>query len=153
MRDWRVILGRNVRRIRQQRGLTQEQLAFEANIDLTYMGGIERGKRNPSLLVMARIADALSVSLIRLFADWNSQMRARQRTPGWILRETSVALAGSLGPDSSLWPADYPSPLRTTLEPSNAELWMPILGRSLWHDTKIASEVEGFVRWPRKGCR
>jgi transcriptional regulator with XRE-family HTH domain len=36
----------------------QLQLAFEAEIDLTYMGGIERGKRNPSLLVMARIANA-----------------------------------------------------------------------------------------------
>jgi DNA-binding XRE family transcriptional regulator len=36
--------------------LTREQLAFEAQIDLTYLGGIERGKRNPSLLVMGRIA-------------------------------------------------------------------------------------------------
>src|ERR1017187_5058123 len=51
MRDWRVILGKNVRRLRQQKGLTQEELAFEAKIDLTYMGGIERGKRNPSLLL------------------------------------------------------------------------------------------------------
>jgi transcriptional regulator with XRE-family HTH domain len=69
MRDSRAILGKNVRRLRQQKGLTQEKLAFEAEIDLTYMGGIERGKRNPSLLVMARIADALSVSLPRLLAD------------------------------------------------------------------------------------
>jgi transcriptional regulator with XRE-family HTH domain len=66
MRDWRAILGKNVRRIRQQRKLTQEQLAFEAQIDLTYMGAIERGKRNPSLLVMARIADALAVPLPKL---------------------------------------------------------------------------------------
>ncbi len=65
MRDWRGILGRNVRRFRQQRGLTQEELAFEAEIDLTYMGGIERGTRNPSLLVMARIAEALSVPLTK----------------------------------------------------------------------------------------
>jgi transcriptional regulator with XRE-family HTH domain len=69
MRDWRVIMGKNVRRLRQQKGLTQEELAFEAEIDLTYMGGIERGKRNPSLLVMARIADALAVPLPRLFVD------------------------------------------------------------------------------------
>jgi transcriptional regulator with XRE-family HTH domain len=69
MRDWRVTLGRNVRKLRQQRKMTQEQLAFEAEIDLTYMGGIERGKRNPSLLVMARIADALEVSLPKLLAD------------------------------------------------------------------------------------
>jgi transcriptional regulator with XRE-family HTH domain len=69
MRDWRAILGKNVRRLRQQRKLTQEQLAFEAEIDLTYMGGIERGKRNPSLLVMARIADALRVPLTKLLAE------------------------------------------------------------------------------------
>jgi len=66
MRDWRVIFGKNVRRARQQRKLSQEQLAFEAEIDLTYVGGIERGKRNPSLLVMARVADALSVPLNKL---------------------------------------------------------------------------------------
>jgi transcriptional regulator with XRE-family HTH domain len=69
MRDWRAILGKNVRRLRQQRRLTQEELAFEAKIDLTYMGAIERGQRNPSLLVMARIADALGVSLPRLLSD------------------------------------------------------------------------------------
>jgi transcriptional regulator with XRE-family HTH domain len=69
MRDWRIILGKNVRRLRQQKRLTQEKLAFEAEIDLTYIGGIERGKRNPSLLVMARIADALSVPLAKLLNE------------------------------------------------------------------------------------
>jgi transcriptional regulator with XRE-family HTH domain len=69
MQDWRKIVGKNVRRIRQERGITQEKLAFEAEIDLTYVGGIERGKRNPSLLVMARIAKSLSVPLINLLAE------------------------------------------------------------------------------------
>ena len=69
MRDWRDIVGRNVRKLRQQKGLTQEELAFAAKIDLTYVGGIERGRRNPSLLVMARIADALSVPLQKLVAE------------------------------------------------------------------------------------
>jgi transcriptional regulator with XRE-family HTH domain len=69
MQDWRAVLGRNVRKIRQQRRMTQEKLAFEAEIDLTYVGGIERGKRNPSLLVMARIAAALSVPLVKLLSD------------------------------------------------------------------------------------
>lgn len=59
--DWRSIFGGNVRRVRQERGLTQEQLAFEASIDLTYLGGIERGRRNPSLLVIARIAEGLGI--------------------------------------------------------------------------------------------
>lgn len=60
--DWKAVVGGNVRRLRIERGLTQEQLAFEAGIDLTYEGGIERGKRNPSLMVMVRMADALGVA-------------------------------------------------------------------------------------------
>jgi transcriptional regulator with XRE-family HTH domain len=69
MQDLRAILGKNVRRYRQQKKLTQEELAFEAKIDLTYLGGIERGKRNPSLLVIVRIANALSVSVGKLVGD------------------------------------------------------------------------------------
>jgi transcriptional regulator with XRE-family HTH domain len=42
-----------------ERGLTQEQLALSAEIDLTYLGGIERGRRNPTIVVLARIADSL----------------------------------------------------------------------------------------------
>jgi transcriptional regulator with XRE-family HTH domain len=49
--------------------MTQEQLAFDAEIDLTYLGGIERGKRNPSLLVIARIAEALAVTVPKLLSD------------------------------------------------------------------------------------
>jgi transcriptional regulator with XRE-family HTH domain len=69
MRDWQAILAKNVRKLRQQRKLTQEQLAFAPEIDLTYIGGIERCRRNPSLMVMARIADALGVALPRLLSD------------------------------------------------------------------------------------
>lgn len=64
--DWRAVLGGNVRRLRLERGLTQEQLAFEAGIDLTYLGGIERGRRNPTLLVMVRLAAALGANLQEL---------------------------------------------------------------------------------------
>jgi transcriptional regulator with XRE-family HTH domain len=46
--------------------MTQEELAFEADIDLTYVGGIERGRRNPSLMVLARVAKALPVPLQKL---------------------------------------------------------------------------------------
>lgn len=66
MRDWQAIVGANVRRLRKNRGLTQEQLAFESRLDLTYIGGIERGRRNPSLLVLARIAEALECKLLEL---------------------------------------------------------------------------------------
>jgi transcriptional regulator with XRE-family HTH domain len=60
--DWRAVVGSNVRRLRQQRGLTQEQLAHDAQLDLTYVGGIERGRRNPSVIVLARLADALGAT-------------------------------------------------------------------------------------------
>jgi transcriptional regulator with XRE-family HTH domain len=69
MEDWRARVGRNVRRLRQARdGLSQEKLAVDAGIDLTYLGGIERGRRKPSLLVTARIAEALGVELAELLA-------------------------------------------------------------------------------------
>lgn len=67
--DWRAIVGRNVRRLRQAKGLTQEQLAFEAKLDLTYVGGIERGRRNPSLEVLVRLATALDVRPAQLLAE------------------------------------------------------------------------------------
>lgn len=62
MQDWRAIVGGNIRRRRQELGLTQEQVALDAEIDLTYMGGIERGRRNPSLLVLVRVATVLKVA-------------------------------------------------------------------------------------------
>ena len=69
MRDWRVIFGSNVRKVRQQKKLTQEDLASEAGLDLTYVGGIERGRRNPSLMVMGRIANALTTPLVKLLEN------------------------------------------------------------------------------------
>jgi transcriptional regulator with XRE-family HTH domain len=67
MQDWRRIVGANVRRLRKARGLTQEALADAAKIDVTYLRGIEAGRRNPSLMVMARIADALAARPTDLF--------------------------------------------------------------------------------------
>ena len=67
MEDWRSRVGRNVRRLRLAKpGLSQEKLAVDAEIDLTYLGGIERGRRNPSLLVMVRIAEALGAEVTEL---------------------------------------------------------------------------------------
>jgi transcriptional regulator with XRE-family HTH domain len=59
--DWGKIVGANVRRLRVERKLTQEQLALDAEIDLTYLGGIERGRRNPSVDVLGRVAASLAV--------------------------------------------------------------------------------------------
>lgn len=65
--DWNDIVAANVRRLRGERKLTQEQLAHDAEIDLTYLGGIERGRRNPSVAVVGRLAHALRTSPAELF--------------------------------------------------------------------------------------
>lgn len=56
-----VKLGQNVRELRADRGISQEGLALEANLDRTYMGGVERGERNISTLNLCKVAKALGV--------------------------------------------------------------------------------------------
>lgn len=63
VKDWRKIVGKNVRRLRHARELTQDKLAQKAKIDVTYVRGIEAGRYNPSLMIMARIAGALSCKI------------------------------------------------------------------------------------------
>lgn len=60
--------GERIRQLRLQKGMSQESLAFKANMHRTYMGGIERGERNPSLKNIEAIAKALGVSLKELFS-------------------------------------------------------------------------------------
>ena len=69
--DWGKIVGENVRKLRVERKLTQEQLAHDAEIDLTYLGGIERGRRNPSVDVLGRIAIALACHPAELLSGQN----------------------------------------------------------------------------------
>ncbi len=52
-------LGLNLRQAREKEGLTQEKLAERANLDPTYISGIERGVRNPSVLSLIRVSEAL----------------------------------------------------------------------------------------------
>lgn len=60
--------GAAVRRHRELLRLSQEELAGRAKIDRTYISGVERGARNPTLEVMQRIAEALGVDLDVVFA-------------------------------------------------------------------------------------
>jgi transcriptional regulator with XRE-family HTH domain len=65
--ELRKHLGRNIARIRQLRGLSQEALGLEAGIARSYMSGLEQGKRNPTLKLLIRLAAALDVSIAELF--------------------------------------------------------------------------------------
>jgi transcriptional regulator with XRE-family HTH domain len=61
--------GQAVRLRRQRRGLSQEALGDAAALDRTYISGIERGVRNPTLLSIERIAGALECSSAQLVSD------------------------------------------------------------------------------------
>ena len=59
--DFVGLLGRNVRKWRLQRGMTQEQLALDAGMKRSYLSELERGLRNPTVRALTRLAEALSI--------------------------------------------------------------------------------------------
>jgi transcriptional regulator with XRE-family HTH domain len=62
-----ALVARNIRRLRVARGLSQEALAVDAEIDRTYVSRLERGLENPSVAVLERLAKALSANIEELF--------------------------------------------------------------------------------------
>ena len=56
-----ALLGRNVRALRLERDMSQEQLALDAGMKRSYLSELERGLRNPTVRVLGRLADALNV--------------------------------------------------------------------------------------------
>ena len=68
MDEFTKAFGTYVRSLRQQKGLSQEEVAHRAGIHVTYLSGIERGRRNPSLKNIRRIAMALDIGIGELFS-------------------------------------------------------------------------------------
>jgi transcriptional regulator with XRE-family HTH domain len=68
MEDVCKILGGNVKALRQALAISQEELAFRAELDRTYISQIERGVSNPSIFVLLKVANVLDVELIDLFS-------------------------------------------------------------------------------------
>ena len=62
-----VFLGEQIRRLREEKNISQEKLAELAGIDRAYFGGIERGERNVAAINIVKIADALGVEVGQLF--------------------------------------------------------------------------------------
>lgn len=60
--------GNRVRELRKQLNISQEELGFRTGLDRTYISGIERGERNPSLDNIGKLAQELNVSLQELFS-------------------------------------------------------------------------------------
>lgn len=66
MQDIKTKFGNRVKELRLSRGYSQEQLAELSELDRTYIPGIESGKRNVSLVVIEKIANAFNLSLSEL---------------------------------------------------------------------------------------
>ena len=66
-------LGAAVRAAREEQGLSQEELGFEADLDRTYISGIERGVRNPTVTTLLRITRALDAELSSVIPVSRSQ--------------------------------------------------------------------------------
>ena len=69
-------VGAALRALRDEVGISQEELAGRSGLDRTYISGIERGRRNPSVRSLQRISDALGITLDVIF------VRARQLAEG-----------------------------------------------------------------------
>ena len=77
--DIRRLVGINLRRIRKECGYSQEGLAFECGLHRTYISGIERGIRNPTVVILERIAAALKVPAARLLEETPPPPRTTSR--------------------------------------------------------------------------
>ena len=64
--DMRKLVGRNFSRLRREKGLTQEDVEARSGFSQQYLSGLERGKRNPSVVTLYEIAQALGVSHVEL---------------------------------------------------------------------------------------
>lgn len=66
--DIRRQLARNLKRLRLEKGWSQEELAYQAGLHRTYVSGVERGVRNPTITIVAVLAKALGVSPAELLS-------------------------------------------------------------------------------------
>jgi transcriptional regulator with XRE-family HTH domain len=73
-----VRLGRAVKRIRVERGLTQEQVSAVSGLHPTYISDIERGVRNPSFEAITRLADGIGVTVADIGRGFDDQDEATE---------------------------------------------------------------------------
>jgi transcriptional regulator with XRE-family HTH domain len=78
--DMRRLVGRNVKRLRLERGLTQEEFADASGFAQQYLSDLERGRRNPTVITLFELADALGTShveLVGLDDEFEKELKAR----------------------------------------------------------------------------
>lgn len=74
--DFKLAVGRRVKRLRQGMGMTQDALSHQCGIYRTYLSRIEAGAANPTLSVLAALAASLRVPLASLFSDEHAAVAA-----------------------------------------------------------------------------
>lgn len=62
-------IGKRIKEIRSEKGISQEKLALKAELDRTYVAGVENGKRNPSIKSLEKIINALDTNFGYFFKD------------------------------------------------------------------------------------
>ena len=87
--DQKAALGSRIKALRRQRGLSQEQLASKADITAQYVSNIERGRENPTLDLLLRLAAALRVSPVDVF-DFDAQALDRRTLQAEIRKLTDT---------------------------------------------------------------
>lgn len=75
MRDYRGVLGENIRYYRRKNSMSQEAVALAAGMSPQHLGDIERAGENPTLDTVSRIAGALGIELWRLLMDRSEEYR------------------------------------------------------------------------------
>lgn len=77
------LLALNLRRIRVAKNISQDELALLAGVERAYVGHIERGKKNPTIQTLAKIAGALDCQVRDLFEDWKGPVDSEKNlSPG-----------------------------------------------------------------------
>jgi transcriptional regulator with XRE-family HTH domain len=109
-------LGQRIRALRKRNGYTQEDMAERCNLHWTYIGGLERGERNPTLTTLKRIADGLKVNIHSLLGRPSGEeavLTPREKKEGNILKwlrkkdDPSLDLATRLVREMVHWQDKY----------------------------------------------
>ncbi len=110
-------IGQRIRSLRKRQGLTQEEMADKCGLHWTYVGGLERGERNPTLTTMQKVAAGLGVSVTELlnakaFQSASSDQDTREGRLMRLLRRKdngTVDLAAGIVREVLSWKEKYGS--------------------------------------------
>lgn len=83
-------VGARIRYFRKKQGLSQEKLAWEADLNTAFLGEVERGKKSPTVKTLERIASALHINLYELFAGPESLSEDEERALSRIVSQLRI---------------------------------------------------------------